>query len=221
MKLESVLSWIKKIKVDTKFVMILLLAFVTEVPRWTVTFIAIHEPLWVGISIAILISYAIATGWKAFFELPEPNWILFGINVTSLVCSVFVITPVIFAMTTMAIEDVNLSLILNPVMRMVWATVLSTLTFIPLIQVAIAEALLNRGNTGVKNNNVEIVENNTQKIIVGNNRVEDGDKKIAEKMLLEGFSVKEILGEVDLSSTTVYSIKKNLNGQINGKTIKK
>ena len=43
----------------------LILAALVEIPRWTVTFLAIHEPLWVGIPLGALLAYATSEGWRA------------------------------------------------------------------------------------------------------------------------------------------------------------
>lgn len=108
------------------------LAAFTETPRWTVAFMAIHEPMWVGIPLGVLLAFATAKAWRKFFV--SRDWRLFWFNVASIVIAVMVIAPVLFAQSSG--HDVDLSVVLGSKMLWVWATVLALTTFIPLVQLA-------------------------------------------------------------------------------------
>lgn len=116
----------------------LLLAVLTEVPRWTFAFRAINEPLWAGIPLAILIAFATAHAWEEFFQ--EHDLLLLVLNATSLVFAVTTIAPVLYAMTDRAAHAVNIAEIFSPLPRAIWATILACTTFLPLIQLAVVEA---------------------------------------------------------------------------------
>lgn len=113
----------------------LLLAAAVEIPRWTVTFLAIHEPLWVGIPLGALLAYATSEGWKAYFLAPR-RYKLLVFNVVSLAAATFVITPVLFSMASAPINEIDLAALLPPAWLLAWAGVLAVTTFAPLIQLA-------------------------------------------------------------------------------------
>ena len=113
----------------------LLLAAAVEIPRWTVTFLAIHEPLWVGIPLGALLAYATSEGWKAYFADPHRIKLLV-FNIASLAAATFVITPVLFSMASAPIDEIDLAALLPPVWLLAWAGVLAVTTFAPLIQLA-------------------------------------------------------------------------------------
>ena len=133
-KLWSVLcnvgSWLKR-----HFDFALILAAAVEIPRWTVTFLAIHEPLWVGIPLGALLDYATSEGWKAYFTDPH-RYKLLAFNVVSLLAATFVITPVLFSMASAPIDEIDLAALLPPVWLLAWSAVLAVTTFAPLIQLA-------------------------------------------------------------------------------------
>jgi hypothetical protein len=116
----------------------LLLAVLTEVPRWTFAFRAVNEPLWAGIPLAILIAFAAAHAWEEYFA--EHDLLLLALNVISLVFAVFTIAPVLFAMIESPAHEVSIANIFGPFMKGVWASVLACTTFLPLIQLAVVEA---------------------------------------------------------------------------------
>jgi DNA-binding CsgD family transcriptional regulator len=113
----------------------LLLAAAVEIPRWTVTFLAIHEPLWVGIPLGALLAYATSEGWKAYFADPHRIKLLV-FNIASLLAATFVITPVLFSMASAPIDEIDLAALLPPAWLLAWAGVLAVTTFAPLIQLA-------------------------------------------------------------------------------------
>ena len=113
----------------------MLAAAVVEVPRWYVAFAAINEPPAAAVSMGLLLAWGASAGWKSYFE-NRRRVMLLAINVVSLVGALFVIAPVIYAMTFTPLEDVDLSLILDPFWLAVWAAVLAITTFVPLIQLA-------------------------------------------------------------------------------------
>lgn len=118
----------------------LLLAAAVEIPRWTVTFLAIHEPLWVGIPLGALLAYATSEGWKAYF-LDTHRYKLLAFNIASLAAATFVITPVLFSMASAPINEIDLAALLPPVWLLAWAGVLAVTTFAPLIQLAAVKSV--------------------------------------------------------------------------------
>lgn len=113
----------------------LLLAAAVEIPRWTVTFLAIHEPLWVGIPLGALLAYATSEGWKAYFADPRRIKLL-CFNIASLLAATFVITPVLFSMASAPIDEIDLAALLPFGWLLAWSAVLAVTTFAPLIQLA-------------------------------------------------------------------------------------
>jgi len=115
----------------------LLLAIMTEVPRWTFAFMAAHEPVWAGCALAALMSYAAAHAWEEYFK--RHDWLLLALNSLSLGFGVFTISPVIYAMTTVGSHSVSMKDILPNVLLWAWSIILASTTFLPLIQVAVVE----------------------------------------------------------------------------------
>jgi hypothetical protein len=99
--LKNIGAWIR-----THFDFALLLAAAVEIPRWTVTFLAIHEPLWVGIPLGALLAYATSEGWKAYF-VDTRRVKLLCFNIASLAAATFVITPVLFSMASAPIDEID------------------------------------------------------------------------------------------------------------------
>lgn len=116
----------------------LLLAVLTEVPRWTFAFRAVNEPLWAGIPLAILIAFAAAHAWEEYFA--EHDKLLLALNVVSLVFAVFTIAPVLYAMIDSPAHEVSIAAIFPTAVQWMWASVLACTTFLPLIQLAVVEA---------------------------------------------------------------------------------
>lgn len=116
----------------------LLLAVLTEVPRWTFAFRAVNEPLWAGIPLAILIAFAAAHAWEEYFA--QHDWLLLALNVASLLFAVFTIAPVLYAMIDTQAHAVSIAKIFPVPLRWAWAVVLACTTFLPLIQLAVVEA---------------------------------------------------------------------------------
>lgn len=115
----------------------LVLAIVTEVPRWTFAFAAAHEPIWAGCALAALMSYAAAHAWEEYFARHDKLLLL--LNGLSLGFGVFTISPVIFAMTKGGGHSVQMTSILPTPLLWLWSIVLASTTFLPLIQVAVVE----------------------------------------------------------------------------------
>ncbi len=128
--LKNIGAWIRN-----HFDFALLLAAAVEIPRWTVTFLAIHEPLWVGIPLGALLAYATSEGWKAYF-VDTRRVKLLCFNIASLAAATFVITPVLFSMASAPIDEIDLAALLPPLWLLAWAGVLAVTTFAPLIQLA-------------------------------------------------------------------------------------
>jgi predicted DNA-binding transcriptional regulator len=116
----------------------LLLAVLTEVPRWTFAFRAVNEPLWAGVPLAVLIAFAAAHAWEEYFF--EHDWLLLALNLVSVVFAVFTIAPVLYAMIDAEAHEVNIAHIFPVAVRWLWAVVLACTTFLPLIQLAVVEA---------------------------------------------------------------------------------
>lgn len=129
-KLRALWAWFTR-----HFDAALILAAAVEIPRWTVTFLAIHEPLWVGIPLGALLAYATSEGWKAYF-IDRRRWMLLTFNAASLLAAVFVITPVLFSMANAPIDEIDLATIMPPMWLLAWSAVLAMTTFAPLIQLA-------------------------------------------------------------------------------------
>lgn len=115
----------------------LILAVLTEVPRWTFAFSAAHEPMWAGCALAALMSYAAAHAWEEYFA--QHDWLLLLLNSLSLAFGVFTISPVIFAMTSGGGHDADIRDVLSGAWLWAWSIVLASTTFLPLIQVAVVE----------------------------------------------------------------------------------
>ncbi len=128
--LKNIGTWMRK-----HFDFALLLAALVEIPRWTVTFLAIHEPLWVGIPLGALLAYATSEGWRAYFADPRRVKLL-CFNIASLLAATFVITPVLFSMASAPIDEIDLSALLPFGWLLAWSGVLAVTTFAPLIQLA-------------------------------------------------------------------------------------
>lgn len=130
--MEPVRSWAKG-----NVTFSLILAILTEVPRWVFAFEAVNEPLWAGIPLAVLIAFATAHAWEEFFTYHDN--LLLGLNIVSLIFAVFTISPVLFAMIKTG-EDVSIYNVFPYVLQWAWAVVLACTTFLPLVQLAVVES---------------------------------------------------------------------------------
>jgi len=135
--LTTVANWIWNKITNIDYAMIAA-AFV-EVPRWAVAFAAIREPMWAAVPMGLLLAWAASAGWKAYFE-DKSRVLLLIINSASLIGALIVIAPVLYAMTYMPLDSIDLSQVLPPEYLWVWAIVLSITTFVPLVQVAAVKA---------------------------------------------------------------------------------
>ncbi len=112
----------------------LILAAVTETPRWTVAFVAINEPLWIGVPLGLLLAFATSKAWRYYFRTKSTPMLIF--NVFSILMAVAVIAPVLFAMTSVPPADVRMADVLPTQGVWVWAVIMAVTTFVPLIQLA-------------------------------------------------------------------------------------
>ena len=142
--LTTVANWIWNKITNIDYAMIAA-AFV-EVPRWAVAFAAIREPMWAAVPMGLLLAWAASAGWKAYFE-DKSRVLLLIINSASLVGALIVIAPVLYAMTYMPLDSIDLSQVLPPQYLWIWAIVLSITTFVPLVQVAAVKAYRSKGAT--------------------------------------------------------------------------
>lgn len=133
--LNSFTGWARE-----KFDATLVLAIATETPRWTVVFITLHEPAWIGVTMGVLISWAAKKGWNAWTHNKE-RWGLFFLNVWVLVSAVLIMAPVLYEMTQHQIHDVNVAQSLiefSDNALWVWTILVAQSTFMPLIQAVVA-----------------------------------------------------------------------------------
>ena len=135
----------------------LLLAALVEIPRWTVTFLAIHEPLWVGIPLGALLAYATSEGWRAYFADPRRIKLL-CFNIASLAAATFVITPVLFSMASAPIDEIDLAALLPFGWLLAWSGVLAVTTFAPLIQLAAVKSVPQEKPVDAAATNIQPVE---------------------------------------------------------------
>lgn len=131
--LQRLWTWMTGL--DLKIDGAMIAAAVVEVPRWYVAFAAIREPAWAAVPMGLLLAWGASAGWKAYFE-NRRRWLLLTINVVSLAGALIVIAPVLFAMTWMPLEEVDLSKVLPMEGLALWAGTLAVTTFVPLIQIA-------------------------------------------------------------------------------------
>lgn len=131
---QSSLDWI-----HSNITFSMLLAIMTECPRWIYAFWAIDEPLWVGIMLAILISFATSKAWEEYFA--SYDRLLLGLNLLSLFLAIFTISPVLFAMSEPGVEtEISVAAVYPYWLRWGWAIGLASMTFLPLVQVAMVSA---------------------------------------------------------------------------------
>ena len=117
----------------------LFLAVFTETPRWTVVFVAVHESVFIGIPLGVLLAFATSKAWRTYFETKDRN--LLYLNISSMVIAVLVIAPVLFAMTKVEAKDVQIANVLNTPLVWIWAFLLALTTFIPLGQLAFVQGI--------------------------------------------------------------------------------
>lgn len=119
-------------------------AAAVEIPRYTVAFMAIHEPWYIGVPLAALVTWATAAAWEYVFERGwKRAWGVAVMNLVSLAVAVTIITPVIYLMMSMPIEEIDMTkfdlLTADPV-RLTWAFAMSLVTFIPIMLVSAVKA---------------------------------------------------------------------------------
>lgn len=129
----------------------LILAALVEVPRWSVAFLAIHEPWIFGVPLAIIITWSMQAGWSRFFK--KGGNLILALDLLALTIAVAIITPVLYLMTEptgatqqilfMSIPVVNISNFSLQDMNWVklfWSFCLALSTFLPLIGLAAVSA---------------------------------------------------------------------------------
>lgn len=193
----------------------LLLAVLTEVPRWTFAFRAVNEPLWAGVPLAVLIAFAAAHAWEEYFF--EHDWLLLALNLVSVLFAVFTIAPVLYAMIDAEAHEVNIARIFPVAVRWLWAVVLACTTFLPLIQLAVVEARRRgRMQPAIVHHVMDAVAMQTVMQDAENMQPDALDKRErALNMMREGFKSAEIAAEVDAPLATVQSWRRryfNVNG---------
>lgn len=178
------------------------LAAFTETPRWTVAFLAVNEPMWVGVPLGVLLSFATARAWRKFFE--ARNWWLFGFNVASMVIAVIVIAPVLKAMTKVEAQHIDLSLVLDDTWLWVWSVVLALTTFIPLVQLAAVQDVSQVASKPVTQRKAKPVAEAVQPEDDDAQPVQQPDKRTrARQLQSEGLSQVQIAKIVEVDRSTV------------------
>lgn len=212
-------AWCKD-NIDFAFI----LAVFTETPRWTVTFMAIHEPLWIGIPLGVLLAFATSKVWKYYFTTRNV-WSL-RFNIAAIVLAMLVITPVLYAMTETSPKEVNVTLVfadlrtINPV-RMVWAASLALLTFVPLVQLAAVHGIQTQPaqdkpqqRSAQPKPPVTVTEQpeNTQPQSAQETDDTINKRQRAIQLRSEGLSYAQIAGELDVHRNTISNWLKATNG---------
>lgn len=133
MNFEKIILMLRKVNIA------ILLAAAVEIPRWAVTFKAIHEPMMFSIPLAALITWGMSVAWERFFKRASNYATMFGLAIFTLALSTIVITPVIYLLTDSGQFEVNVTKFdiynADP-FRLIWSAALTLLTFLPLIILA-------------------------------------------------------------------------------------
>lgn len=132
------MNWDRVVSTLRRMDWALLLAGLVEIPRWSVAFMAIHEPAVFGVPLAAIITWSMSAGWEHYFRRPQDRLILF-FNVLALAISTVIITPVLYLLTqagTFRVVMTDFRLAEVDVFRLVWALALALGTFLPLISLA-------------------------------------------------------------------------------------
>lgn len=144
-------DWVRA-NVDFAFV----LAVFTETPRWTVTFLAIHEPLWIGVPLGVMLAFATSKAWKYYFA--TRSWKMFAFNVAAIALAVFVIAPVLYAMIGHKPDEVDITGVLpDSWMRWVWSAGMALTTFIPLVQLAVVHGHTQPQHTDTHEDSISVL----------------------------------------------------------------
>lgn len=212
-------AWCKQ-NVDFAFI----LAVFTETPRWTVTFMAIHEPLWIGIPLGVLLAFATSKVWRHYF-ITRNRWSL-AFNIASIILAMLVITPVLYAMTETSPKEVDVTLVfadlsaINPA-RMVWAACLALLTFVPLVQLAAVHGAQPAKDEQAlqpvaQPTSVQNAKSSTQEIKPDAQpkpaQASDEDARRARLLKSEGLTNIQIADQLGVHRNTVGTLLKRTNG---------
>lgn len=123
-------------------------AAAVEIPRYTAAFMAIHEPWYIGVPLAALLAWSTKSAWEYVFERGwRRAWGVSILNVIALTVAVVIITPVIYLMMSMPIDQIDMTKFnlwtADPV-QLAWAFAMSLCTFLPLMLVAAVKAGKNK-----------------------------------------------------------------------------
>lgn len=217
-KLSDFAGWLGgwcKDNVDFAFI----LAVFTETPRWTVTFMAIHEPLWIGIPLGVLLAFATSKVWRHYFAT-RSLWSL-SFNIASILLAVLVITPVLYAMTETQPHQVDVTTVFEDLQkvngwRMAWAGGLALLTFIPLVQLAAVHGTQPSAKPTVTPLQTDIAPEQTERLEPATPAKPDIADRIAQ-LQGEGLEQPDIIDQLLGESYTGNAIAKALN--INASTV--
>lgn len=201
----------------------LIFAAATEIPRWTIAFIAVNEPWWVGVPLGALLSWALREGWETYFETKN-RWML-AINSFALFAATIVISPVLYNMIFSDIHSITLSNFhiteVDPFL-MFWSSVLAFITFLPLIQISASRSYSRKPVVKSEKPVVKTTSTAIQKakassaltdsaffIVSGESKTETVKRWIEEGKPTTATRLAELLG---VSSATITKIKKQIEG---------
>lgn len=206
-------DWVRA-NVDFAFV----LAVFTETPRWTVTFLAIHEPLWIGVPLGVMLAFATSKAWKYYFA--TRSWKMFTFNVAAIALAVFVIAPVLYAMIGHKPDEVDITNVLpNVWVRWAWSSGLALTTFIPLVQLAVVHGHTQPQHTNTHEDGISVLtpqrkalpEYKPKKPAKGS-KLTDEQKEAIVVLHRQGRTYSEISAEVGPHVNTIGNFVRSLNG---------
>lgn len=203
MNLEKVATTLKRVD------WALLLAGLVEIPRWSVAFMAIHEPAVFGVPLAAIITWSMSSGWELYFRRPQERLIL-AFNLLALGISTVIITPVLYLLTQSGTFNVTMTdfrLLEVDGFRLVWALALALGTFLPLISLAAVRSRAERAEPETPRAEVETARKRPEvkpdPVPVQEPAVADDRKQRAWQMAQNGVTQEEIAATYGVSTRTV------------------
>lgn len=188
----------------------LILAVCTETPRWTVTFMAIHEPLWIGISLGVLLAFATSKVWRHYFTTRSKITLTF--NVLAIILAVLVIAPVLFAMIEHKPDQVDIAQVLQDAwLRWAWSFGLALTTFVPLVQLAAVHGVQVKHAQLSIVHSAKTVQPDAQPKPAQWKQVDNDDARRARELKDEGLTNIQIAQEMNVHRNTVGTLLKSAN----------
>lgn len=218
-------SWVEKsVRFGEKINWSLLLAGLVEIPRWSVAFMAIHEPAIFGVPLAAIITWSMSAGWERYFKNPKSNRLILFFCLLSVAVALIIITPVLYLLTEASsfrvkMTDFDTSNI--DYFRLLWSFALGLSTFLPLIALAAVRA----NNDGHEKDNPKVIPQKTRAVVTPSvvetatpvesssviliepeeEQTEQTDerKRLAWQMVQNGVKQKEVASHFEVTSRTV------------------